>query len=325
MDYEQFRLDVMEHIQGMEFGKRYWPKLYTDGYQPASDEEREFVRETNLRYHNKESDEVLEGDFIQLISGEDAPLREHCRFEVKFLYEQYQRKGWPRVEEIVRESVTQTAQLLQTSPLKDIEHFDRIRQDLILRPLPFVNRARLREHIYRKFYDIALVLYLRMGSSGGTLFSTKVYRSSAQEWGVSEEELLELGMANAMRDTPPRLFPKFMGVLPKKGKPFLEPAPDALSSLTQGPLPTALGTTSAHNGALALFYPGVQKRIGELYGCGYYAGFLGTDLAVLQSEGDISPAKMRQTLQDINRFSPETKLSDSVFYYDRARDTLTKV
>ena len=59
--------------------------------------EKEFIRNTNVKYNRVESDTLI-GDFLNLTVTLEGRTDTYCRFSVKELYNEYQEYGWERVE-----------------------------------------------------------------------------------------------------------------------------------------------------------------------------------------------------------------------------------
>jgi len=91
MDYKDF----CEQFRGRLVHSKRWHILEEDyrffpqGYMA----EPEFVRETNMKYFELESDELL-GDFALVTVRDNDEAMGECRFHLKALYEEYQSEGW---------------------------------------------------------------------------------------------------------------------------------------------------------------------------------------------------------------------------------------
>ena len=91
MEYLTFVEELKKHILKNEkwniSEENY--KFYPDGYNAESDIEKEFIRNTNVKYKRVESD-ILIGDFINLTVTLEGRTDTYCRFSAKELYNEYQ-------------------------------------------------------------------------------------------------------------------------------------------------------------------------------------------------------------------------------------------
>ncbi len=84
-----------------------------------------------------------------------------------------------------------------------------------------------------------------------------------------------------------------------------------------------LTTTRQVNGAVALFYPGVQERLAELFGGSYYIAFTSIHEAQLHAYGTVKPSQVKDCLLDtLNYFPEEEVLTRRVFFYDAKKKCL---
>lgn len=94
----------------------------------------------------------------------------------------------------------------------------------------------------------------------------------------------------------------------------------------EGALGYRLTTTRTMNGAVALFYPGVQERLAQLMGGDYHVGFTSIHEAILHPVNRQSPENMRDSIHDINEVFPRDEmLSNEVFRYYTGRKELAVV
>ena len=83
-------------------------------------------------------------------------------------------------------------------------------------------------------------------------------------------------------------------------------------------------TTKQQNGAIAMFYPGVQEKIAHVCGGSYYVVFTSIHDARIHVKGAMSARQILQSLKDVNKKfnKPEEILSRKVFYYDSEKKEL---
>lgn len=78
-----------------------------------------------------------------------------------------------------------------------------------------------------------------------------------------------------------------------------------------------LSTTSALNGEVAAFYPGVQEKIAELTGGDYYVGFTSLHEAMIQSVQLFTAFNVRESVRYVNsNFPRDEVLTNKVFRYN---------
>ena len=98
-----------------------------------------------------------------------------------------------------------------------------------------------------------------------------------------------------------------------------------ITSLSPLAVPTVT-TTAQLNGAIAMFYPGVMKRIAELFGDDYYIAFTGTCEARLHKKGTIQPRNILDLIKYMNKtFDPSEVLSRKVYLYERAKQEMRQL
>ncbi len=203
-----------------------------------------------------------------------------------------------------------------------------MREHLILRPLNYDDNERALENgVYRRIGDIALVLYLSLGSNegnGGNIVSAMVPREIVQRWGAEEAEILEEALANTMRLQPP-VFCRLIGgshVQVRRVR-FMEEDANLDFNAALSPI---LTTVQEINGAIAAFYPGVLERLREMVGGDFYLVFTSIhDVHIHPVGGWAKVSSMRTSLADTNREMNrrEEILTRQVYRYDGESKTLT--
>ena len=89
-----------------------------------------------------------------------------------------------------------------------------------------------------------------------------------------------------------------------------------MSKISMFQIPT-ITTTKQRNGAIAMFYPGVQEKIFEMVGGDYYVAFTSVDDVKIHVAGSIKPRSVLQNLKQVNKQfnTKEDVLSNKVFKY----------
>ena len=212
----------------------------------------------------------------------------------------------------------------ESTALSDISDYEKIRRELILRPLSYRGaREELKEVPYIRMGDIALVLYAVMAHVGSDYFTAKVRRSQMAGWEHSESVVLEEALVNTSFLYPPRLYTMedLLNWENKRREDGVFMGENPTVQLHSGIRGLVLTNTLELNGAIALFYPGVAERIAEGVDGDFYAGFTSVHEVQIHPVGMVEPDVIRDSLQETNRLCnrKEDILSGRVYYYDRER------
>lgn len=305
--------------------------FFEDGSTSTDEKKLAIIRETNIKYHKTESD-VLIGDYIILYHYE-GKREQICRYNCRQLYRKYEKDGWEPMWELILSSLDSSRKFMKLGIVDLIERneYEPLKDKLFIRPLNFNNhRYELKDHIYRRVGDMVLVLYiLASDENDGTrhnILSVKVPKLSVQAWGIDEEEVWEHAMGNTYLMAPPRMYLNPMDLV---NPPYHRGAFMALNSDITSLAPLAVPivtTTSQLNGAIAMFYPGVMKRIAELFGDDYYIAFTGTSEARLHKKGTAQPRDILMRIKHMNKtFDPSETLSNKVYLYETANQELRQL
>lgn len=332
MEYKEFISELQKKLKEKKEELGYNKMTFLqDGAASSDAEELSVIRETNIRYHKTESD-VLIGDYIILYQYKDK-REQMCRFDCGQLYRKYETGSWEAVWKQMLSSVESSRKFMKLGIIDLIEknEYDLLKDRLFIRPLNFNDhRFELKNHIYRRVGDMVLVLYILASdeNNGKThdVMSVKVPKASMQEWGIEEEEVWESAMSNTYVMAPPRIYLKPMDLVdpPYHRGAFMALNSD-ITSLSPRAVPTVT-TTMQINGAIAMFYPGVMKRIAELFGDDYYIAFTGTSEARLQKKGTVEPRNILKWIKHMNNtFDPSEVLSRKVYLYETATQEMTQL
>lgn len=324
MTRDEFTQSLLEQVRDKEIceGIRY----YEDGFTSEEPSDLSLIRETNLKYSKKESD-VLIGDFMILTLGKkDSGENIVSRFEMEYLFQSYQTGGWDRVWEIIDANIEFSQKMMKSNVMKLLEEndYEVLKEHLFIRPINFTNRRyELKDAIYRKIGDIALVLYVLISDTSNgerhDVSSTKLHKLTAAEWNISEDEAFDAALANTYLMAPPRMY---LNPMDTYHPPYQKGAFMALGSdmkkLSNRDIPL-LTTTKQTNGAIAIFYPGVPERIAEMFDDDYYVAFTSVSEAHLHKVGTISPHVILRNVKKINKMAtdPTEVLTGKLYVYRR--------
>lgn len=332
MEYKEFISELQKKLEEkkQELGYNEMDFL-EDGATSSDMKELSVIRETNIKYHKTESD-VLIGDYIILYHYE-GKREQMCRFDCGQLYRMYEKGSWAAVWEQFSSSIDSSRKFMELGIIDLIEknEYGPLKDKLFIRPLNFNDhRYELKNHIYRRIGDMVLVLYILASDENDgkrhDVLSVKVPKPSMQAWGISEEEVWENALINTYIMAPPRMYLKPMDLLnPPYHKGAFMALNSDITSLSPLAVPTVT-TTSQINGAIAMFYPGVMKRIAELFGDDYYIAFTGTCEARLHKKGTIQPRNILMRIKQMNKaFDPSETLSNKVYLYETANQEMKQL
>ena len=296
--------------------------FYPKGFTAIQEKDVSFIRDTNARYYQMESDR-LQGDFAVLEREGQGQMRTYCRFSAEKMYEDYRRSGWEPVKKAVYENLNYCCSE-EIGILDHLRDYEYVKNRLIIRPLFFDNIARGEgRYVYRKFEDIALVLCILLRDDSEGIDSVKVPGDAFESWRRPFDTVMDTALLNTCSRALPRMYISPLEYVSRSCS-YEKGAFMALGSPVTGlgrlDIP-AVTTTRRVNGAVAMFYPGVRERIAELYGDSYYVVFTSIHEARLHCRGSVSPRMILKSLKKINRTFPgDEMLSERVYYYDREKE-----
>lgn len=325
MTYDEFKDELMEQIvRKSEWGlSSANVKFYDDGFTAADNkEEQEFIRNTNIRYHKTES-EVLIGDFMTLDIGQKGSTASQCRFELKTLYNDFNAKGWDAVWKYVKTNIDVCNQITGAEVLQFMDNYEAVKEKLIIRPLNFTNhKYNLKEAVYKRIGDIALVLYIVIYENKEQgLGTSKINKDIFEKWDKDIDEVWEAALTNTYVLAPPRMY---ISPMERMNPPYEKGAFMALGSKMKsfGKLTVPSVTTVKQvNGAIAMFYPGVKEKIASMAGGSYYVAFTSIHEAEIHCYGTIPPKSILRNLKSVDKaFGPEETLTKKVYFYDAEKE-----
>jgi hypothetical protein len=115
---------------------------------------------------------------------------------------------------------------------------------------------------------MAIVTRVFKNISDERFFSDKLYRSTIASWGKDPDETYELSLANAPKLFPPKLDADCAPLDSPNSKGSLDPMNPSYALKFSHTY--KLTTIELNYGAAAIFYPGVMKRIYEIFKEEYY-------------------------------------------------------
>lgn len=212
----------------------------------------------------------------------------------------------------------------ESTALSECSDYEKVKNELILRPLNYQYvKAELEDVPHIRIGDIALVLYAVMSRADGDYFTAKMHRCQMEKWKCPEQEVLETAMINTCFLYPPRLYCvedllSWDGKRHEDGRFMAEGEPLKIRRGMRGYI---LTNTLEINGAIAVFYPGVARKIAECFGEDFYIAFTSIHEAQIHSRSMISPEIVGSSLRDTNKHCnrQEETLTDKVYCYSLER------
>lgn len=340
MTYEEFKGELYRIIMQQEEVQGRKIMLLEKGYTTQDEQMLNMIQYIN-RITSGREDNVIHEDYIHVIWG-DGSIRSMMNWDIHEYFERYKKEGWQKI-------IPELLLRIQRSGLSTEwlhlgkEGYGKTKDRLILRPINYhLNRFELEDSVYWKFGDIALTLYGVVYDAEDDYMTMKMRKEIIEEWDISKEELMENAFQNTVQLMPPRIYRStdlkvrhapeegvFMvpeGIPPYQAQ--TKPGPAELfqpGNEVDGTLGYRLTTTKSINGAIAIFYPGVKERLGELFG-DYYVGFTSIHEAVIHPVDQQSPLCMKESIREINAaFPKEEMLTNRVYRYHTWNQELVEI
>lgn len=329
MTFEEF-IEEMKFYLANEFGHdpsqmRFLPK----GMTANSTNEELVISDTNLRYFDDES-KVLLGNFLITefpegaisTSYKDAPTFE--RFYLDALYQDCQNVGFTSVLEKLRKGKEEADLSKKSDTLDNVENYEITKTKLILRPLNYKNnRNILKEYIFRRVGDIALVVYMIIANENNNYMTAKLPRVTFEPWNISEDEVIDDALKNSQRLHPAKAAkvtrdpdlrtgiatPRFVDLGLLKDVPASE-----FTNVRY----IALFGEGNPNGAITIFFPGMMDWLYEKVGGAYYVVFTSINDVAIHSVkvNNLKELKYKLAHVNANLNKPDDILSRRVYKYN---------
>ncbi len=332
MGYNDFVIELIQRLlDEPEMGLQEQNiKYLEDGYEPDPEDKAmtDEVINLNMRFNNVESN-TLVGSFLLVSAGtSEHVVNTEGRFFVPDLYEQYKKKGWEFVMGVIKDAVNYARVIKDSGVIESISNYEAVKDRIIIRPLNYAaNSAALEKSVYQRIEDFVLCLYVLFSDDGDTVNTAKVTNEIFSAWGKDRDEVWELALKNTQSYAPPRMTTmRLISMDPVSG--LQAKVADFMREDYKLPklmfnAGYVLTTARQINGAVALFYPGVQERLAELFGGSYYIAFTSVHEAQLHAYGTVKPSQVKDCLMDtLNAFPAEDILTRRVFFYDAKRKCL---
>lgn len=331
MTYEEFKKELYGNLLQLEEAQDKQIKLFERKSICADMKDLNIIRALNLSCYGF-ADVVIHEDTICALWGQREKLG-MMHWKVRPLYESYKREGW---QSILPEIATKLQQMSGSSKVLFMQSgsYEENSDRIILRPLNLDRcKQSLNNCIYWKYGDIALVLYGLIFEAGEDYITMKIHRELTQGWNVSDERMLTNALLNCYKKMPPRLFlAEDYTIDPEPEKGVFMPGEKGIptrihrGNRLEGIRGYRLTTVRHLNGAMAIFYPGVKERLGELLGGDYFIGFTSIHEAVIHPTYCKRLSDMKEAIQHVNAvFDEQEMLTNRVYRYSCRRKQMLEV
>lgn len=331
MTYEEFKKELYRNILQQEEAKDKQIRLFERKSICVDVQDIRIIKALNLSCYGF-ADVVVHEDIICVLWGMKERLS-MMHWKVRPLFEQYKQEGW---QGVLPEIIARIQQVGKSSQLLFMESgsYEECSDRLILRPLNYTrHKQSLNNCIYWRYGDIALVLYGLLSSVGDDYITMKIQREITKRWDISNEQLLANALWNCYAKMPPRLFrAEDMVNSPQPQQGVFMPREQGIpiqinkKNRNEGIKGYRLTTTRQMNGALAIFYPGVQERIAEILGGDFFVGFTSVHEAVIHPVAYKNLNDMKEAIQHVNAvFDEQDMLTNRVYRYSCKRKQLLEV
>lgn len=331
MMYQEFKSELFRNIMQQDEVKGKLVRLLEQGFTSRDRQMQSVIRCINLTSFGKDDTVMLE-DFIHVTWGDGSLIRT-MQWNIREYYEKYRLEGWPGVlPEILARLQRINSGSNHTYSHK--ETYQETRERMVVRAINYDrNKFELEDCLYWKFGDIALTLYGVVSECEEEYVTMKISREITVDWGLTDECILKAALLNTRIKMPPRLY---YATDLRKNHDFMEgvllqdedgtPIKIHMENKIEGTLGYRLTTSSTLNGAVALFYPGVQERLSEVMEGDYFVGFTSVHEAVVHPIKHQSAVDIQESIQSINAVFPiEEMLSNRVYRYCSERRELIEV
>lgn len=283
---------------------------------------------SDMQYAMKGEISAPNGDRLLITIRKTAHTIQTCGVHIRELFESYQ--DGISTERIINQITAQIAQMneLNVDDLPVIiSDYEKVKSRLFVRAVSIDQHgSELKDIVYRQIGDIALVLsYMISNPTDSEIASTKIQQRFFDCWHKSKDEVFDAAFANIYATTPPRLYIWESLLLNPSmpGKDFMNSdEPDLFSKAVTG---NCISTTTRTNGAIAVFLPGVAKRISECLDDDFYIAFTSIHEAMIHAVNTISVEVLQDVLTETinDTVDDDEFLSYRIFKYSRDAQKFT--
>ena len=168
------------------------------------------------------------------------------------------------------------------------------------------------------------MLYMKISEDGGVVNSTKVMRRFVAGWGKNVVEVFKEAIYNTYRMSPPRIYEwkKLLYNPAYEGEEFMEKDINLKKDAVRG---NCLSTVNKTNGAVAVFLPGVAKRLSQLLDGDLYLAFTSIHEVMVHNANLVTSEDLKEVLADTiqEATTEEEYLSSHIYHYSQKTGEFT--
>lgn len=264
------------------------------------------------------------GDRLFVECNASSVGKEVCGIHTEELFEDYEDYEDGVSLEQIAKTVESEIRKLKTAGFfektKNLNNYEKVKNDLFIRALNVERHEReLSKAVYRVVGDIALVLYMQVGNLDGRISSMKIRTDNIKEWGKDEKTVFDAALLNTYFISPPRIFywEKLVYNPDYDGECFMDLNHEFY--LTRDSIGSCLSTARRTNGAVAIFLPGVAKRLADLMDADFYMVFTSIHEVMIHNADHSYPEDLENVLREtLREATPEEDfLTDKIYRYCR--------
>lgn len=331
MTYQEFKRELFQYIVQQEEAGGKIIRLLEKGYTSDECHMRMIIKCINMSRYGRE-DTIVQDDYIHVTCDEDS-IVSMMYWSVQDCFGKYKTEGWAGVLPDIMSKLQRMGNCREKLQ-EGVKGYDYYKDRLIIRPINYENnKYELESCIYWKYGDIAMTLYCIVQDSDTDFITLKVTRSITLNWQMTDDAILTNALLNSYEKMPPRLYHTtdlrrrhdlFEGCFMPEDS--VEGVHIDIDNQMEGILGYRLTTARNVNGSLAVFYPGVQERLGELMKGDYFIGFTSIHEAVIHPVEVQSAYDIQESIKNINAiFDQEEMLTNKVYRYCREKRELVEV
>lgn len=207
---------------------------------------------------------------------------------------------------------------------EELKEFNKIRDQIVMELINYKDNAQqLMGRPHRKIDDLAVVYAIEFCGEFEGIARAKLLNEHMEMYGVAEEKLYDLALANTRR-----LYPPFL----MNVDPFELLEGKSTNILVEGKNEYSNGMYALTNvvkqhGAVSILYPDVLHQIQEIVGEDYYMIPSSIHEMLFVGKSWIDPKELGEGIREINEAEVNRQewLSDHLYEYDFEKETLVSV
>ena len=289
--------------------------------------------EIEVREVEKNNSVILTGITVRQKGSSIAP-----NIYINKFYEAYQ-DGMELQEivgEIARICKSEKEPALQDFHVEELTDFEKIRDKISFKLVNAEkNKNRLKTMTHRMFLDLAITYDVRVTEINDAVGSVAVTNDMMKAWDVTEEQLYELALQNAVKQDRGVVKPleSLMQTLIGSGEKTQEETHHYKGfdiRIAEEIQETALYVAtnrSQTNGAAVLLYPDLLDSVGTMLGDFFILPSSIHETLLLPADGGMEPDALIQIVHEVNAstVAAEEVLSENVYRYDVAKKELSVI